>query len=76
MQVDDKISIFDVDELKNSRVGGLIAVISSLLKYCCMLIPIIFLLKEHFEQQGQIISLEEETQPCNTLLSDIEWKIL
>lgn len=33
-------------------------------------------LKEHFEQQGTIIPFENVQAPCNTLLSDIEWKIL
>lgn len=33
-------------------------------------------LKEHFEQQGQIIPPQEEQVPCTILLSDIEWKIL
>jgi hypothetical protein len=33
-------------------------------------------LKEHFEQQGQLIPLEQEEVPCNTILSEIELKIL
>jgi hypothetical protein len=33
-------------------------------------------LKEHFEQRGQIIPSEQEQVPCNTILSEIEWKIL
>jgi len=33
-------------------------------------------LKEHFEQQSQVIPTEKVPTPCNTLRSEIEWKIL
>lgn len=42
MQVGEKIASTDMAALKDSQTVGLLAIISSLIKYCCMLMPIIF----------------------------------
>lgn len=41
-QLGDKIASTDIDALKDAQTLGFIAIISSLLKYCCMLMPVIF----------------------------------